>query len=148
MKINIDYFFDLKNLKLNLAKELNEVGRIIRKDHFQRLERGLGIKGVMTKLKDSTIKKKGHDKILVDTGKMRNLILNKASKSKQLVTLHPGKKQKRKGGITNADIGSFHQEGNSANNLPKREWFGITKEVQVKAIKMMELKISKIIKDV
>ena len=140
--------FDLKKLKLDLTKELNIAGQIVRSDHFQRLERGVGVNGSMQPLADSTIKKKGHSQILVDTGKMRNLILNKANKIKQLVTLHPGKKQKRKGGVTNADIGLFHQQGNPSNNLPKREWFGITKNAQLRAIKMIELKIDKIIRNV
>ncbi len=148
MKPKIEMNFDLKKLRLDLTKELNDAGRIVRQDHFQRLESGMGVNGRMQKLKDSTIKRKGHDQILVDTGKMRNLILNKANKLKQLVTLHPGKKQKRKGGVTNADIGSFHQQGNPSNNLPKREWFGITKNAQLRAIKMIELKIDKIIRNV
>lgn len=146
MKPKIEMNFDLKKLKLDLTKELNDAGRIVREDHFQRLERGMGVNGRMKKLKDSTIKRKGHDQILVDTGKMRNLVLNKASKVKQLVTLHPGKKQKRKGGVTNADIGLFHQQGGT--RLPKREWFGITKKAEKRAIKMIELKIDKILRNV
>ena len=43
-----------------------------------------------------------------------------------------------------SDVGSFHQEG--AGNLPKREWFGITKKAEKDIIKMVELEIERQIK--
>lgn len=142
--LDISKKFNLKKIKLDLHKELNDAGAIIKKDHFNRLERGQGVRGPLKNLKDSTIASKGFDQILVNTGKMRNLILNKANKNKQEITLHPGKKQKRNG-VTNEEIGLFHQTG--AGKLPKREWFGITKESEEKCLKLIELKIDRILEN-
>ena len=142
--LDISKKFNLKKIKLDLHKELNDAGAIIKKDHFNRLERGQGVSGPLKNLKDSTIASKGFDQILVNTGKTRNLILNKASKNKQEITLHPGKKQKRNS-VTNEEIGLFHQTG--AGKLPKREWFGITKESEEKCLKLIELKIDRILEN-
>ena len=54
------------------------------------------------------------------------------------------KKQKRNG-VTNEEIGLFHQTG--AGKLPKREWFGITKESEEKCLKLIELKIDRILEN-
>tara|TARA_R110002124_G_scaffold195868_1_gene362926 strand:- start:547 stop:981 length:435 start_codon:yes stop_codon:yes gene_type:complete len=131
--------FDLNRINLDLTKELNTSGQIVRKDHFQRLEQGLGVKGVLTPSKKAT------GKTLVRTGKMRNLVVDKATKAKQQVNIHPGEKQTYpNSNVTMSDVGSFHQEG--AGNLPKREWFGITKKAEKDIIKMVELEIERQIK--
>ena len=131
--------FDLNRINLDLTKELNTSGQIVRKDHFQRLEQGLGVKGVLTPSKKAT------GKTLVRTGKMRNLVVDKATKAKQQVNIHPGEKQTYpNSNITMSDVGGFHQEG--AGNLPKREWFGITKKAEKDIIKMVELEIERQIK--
>ena len=131
--------FDLNRINLDLTKELNTSGQIVRKEHFQRLEQGLGVKGVLTPSKKAT------GKTLVRTGKMRNLVVDKATKAKQQVNIHPGEKQTYpNSNITMSDVGGFHQEG--AGNLPKREWFGITKKAEKDIIKMVELEIERQIK--
>ena len=131
--------FDLNRINLDLTKELNTSGQIVRKDHFQRLEQGLGVKGVLTPSKKAT------GKTLVRTGKMRNLVVDKATKAKQQVNIHPGEKQTYpNSNITMSDVGGFHQEG--AGNLPKREWFCITKKAEKDIIKMVELEIERQIK--
>ena len=131
--------FDLNRINLDLTKELNTSGQIVRKDHFQRLEQGLGVKGVLTPSKKAT------GKTLVRTGKMRNLVVDKATKAKQQVNIHPGEKQKYpNSNVTMSDVGSFHQEG--AGNLPKREWFGITVKAEKDIMKMVELEIERQIK--
>jgi len=136
MSVTLKKNFDLNKIKLDWTKELNLAGKIIKKDHFQRLEKGLGITGPM---KPS---KKESGKTLVDTGKMRNLVIEKASKTNQEVRIHPGEKQKYPGTkVTMSDVGGFHQTG--AGNLPKREWFGITKKAEKDIFKMMELRIEK-----
>ena len=140
--IDLEKKFNFKKIKLDLHKELNDAGAVIKKDHFSRLERGQGVSAPLKNLKDSTIASKGFDQILVHTGKMRNLILNRANKNKQEITLHPGRKQKRNG-VTNEEIGLFHQTG--AGKLPKREWFGITKDAESKCLKLIELKIDRIL---
>ena len=131
--------FDLNRINLDLTKELNTSGQIVRKDHFQRLEQGLGVKGVLTPSKKAT------GKTLVRTGKMRNLVVDKATKAKQQVNIHPGEKQTYpNSNITMSDVGGFHQEG--AGNLPKREWFGITNKAEKDIMKMVELEIERQIK--
>ena len=69
--------FDLKKINLDLTKELNQAGQIIKEDHFQRLDRGQGVDGPMI----PSQKKSG--KTLVDTGKMRKLVIEKATKMNQ-----------------------------------------------------------------
>ena len=137
--ITVTKNFDLNRINLDLTKELNTAGQIVRKDHFQRLERGLGIKGALTP------SKKAIGKTLVRTGKMRNLVVDKATKAKQQVNIHPGEKQTYPNSkVTMSDVGSFHQEG--AGNLPKREWFGITVKAEKDIMKMVELEIERQIK--
>ena len=137
--ITVTKTFNLNKINLDLTKELNTAGQIVRKDHFQRLERGLGIKGALTP------SKKAIGKTLVRTGKMRNLVVDKATKVKQEVNIHPGEKQTYTNSkVTMSDVGSFHQEG--AGNLPKREWFGITVKAEKDIMKMVELEIERQIK--
>ena len=131
--------FDLKKINLDLTKELNLAGQIIRKDHFERLEVGLGVSGSMIP------SKKTSGKTLVNTGKMRKLIIKRATKQNQSVEIHPGRKQVYPGtDVTMSDVGGFHQSG--AGNLPKREWFGITKKAEQKIMKMVNLEIERQIK--
>ena len=146
MRLNIDIRkkFNLGRVNLKLTKELNEAGRIIRKDHVTRLERGMGVDGNrMQELADATIEAKGFDQILVNTGKMRNLVIERATAKKQEVILHPGKKEKR-GKVTNKQIGGFHQHG---KGVPKREWFGISQDAEKKAMKAIELKIDRVLRN-
>ena len=146
MRLNIDIRkkFNLGRVNLKLTKELNEAGRIIRKDHVTRLERGMGVDGNrMQELADSTIEAKGFDQILVNTGKMRNLEIERATAKKQEVILYPGKKEKR-GKVTNQQIGGFHQRG---DGVPERKWFGISQDVEKKAMKAIELKIDKVLRN-
>jgi len=145
--ITIEKNFNLNKIKLDLHRELNQAAQIIRKDHYQRLEKGQGVDGSQMKsLKSSTIKRKGNDKILVDTGKMRNLIIEKATPTNQIVEIHPERKQKYKdSGVTMLGVGEFHQKG--AGNLPKREWFGISKKAEQNSLKLIELKIDRELKN-
>jgi len=131
--------FDLKKINLDLTKELNLAGQIIKEDHFKRLDRGQGVSGPMIP------SQKTSRKTLVNTGKMRKLVIDKATKMNQEVVVHPGEKQTYKGtDVTMSDVGGFHQSG--AGNLPVREWFGITKKAEKRIVKMMELEIEREIK--
>jgi phage gpG-like protein len=131
--------FDLKKINLDLTKELNLAGQIIKTDHFKRLDRGMGVSGPMLP------SKKTSGKTLVRSGKMRKLVIDKATKMNQEVVVHPGEKQTYKGtDVTMSDVGGFHQFG--AGNLPVREWFGITKKAEKRIVKMMELEIEREIK--
>ena len=139
--ITVEMDFDLGKINLDLHRELNRVGGIVKKDHFRRLNVGDGVKGPMKELKTSTMNAKGSNLILVNTGKMRKLNVEPATKQNQTVEIFPGDKQKYKGKkVTMADVGGFHQEG---DGVPKREWFGITQKIEKEAVKMIELKIER-----
>ena len=138
--ITITKNFDLNKITLDLTKELNRAAVIIKEDHFQRLEKGQGVKGA---LKPS---KKKIGKTLVRSGKMRNLVIEKATKENQEAEIHPGEKQKyvvngKTTKVTMSDVGGFHQTG--AGDLPVREWFGVTKKVEKRIRKMAELEIGR-----
>jgi len=138
--ITITKNFDLNKITLDLTKELNRAAVIIKVDHFERLEKGQGVRGA---LKPS---KKKIGKTLVRSGKMRNLVIEKATKENQEAEIHPGEKQKyvvngKTTKVTMSDVGGFHQTG--AGNLPVREWFGITKKVEKRIMKMAELEIGR-----
>ena len=141
--ITITKNFDLNKITLDLTKELNRSAQIIKEDHFQRLEKGQGVKGALQRSE----KKSG--KTLVESGKMRNLVIEKATKENQEAEIHPGEKQKyvvngKTTKVTMSDVGGFHQTG--AGDLPVREWFGVTKKVEKRIMKMVELEIGRQIK--
>ena len=137
--ITVTKNFDLNKITLDLTEELNRGAQIIKVDHFQRLKKGQGVRGA---LKPS---KKASGKTLVDTGKMRNLVIEKATKQKQEAEIHPGRKQTYPGtNVTMSDVGGFHQTG--AGSLPVREWFGVTTKAEKRIVKMIELEIERQIK--
>jgi hypothetical protein len=133
--------FNLNKINLDLHRELNRAGEIISRDHFVRLESGKDVNGSrMTPLKDATIDRKGFNQILVDTDQMRHLIIDRATKTNQVVEVHPGRIRKYKGtNVTMADVGGYHQKGNK--NLPKREWFGISENAEKRIVQFMRDKI-------
>ena len=147
MSVKVEMDFDLTKINLDLSRELNFIGDIIRKDHFQRLEKGKGVNGAgMQPLKTATIRKKGSNKILVDSGKMRKLKLKKATTNNQIAEVHPGKIQKYKNSnLTMSDVGELHQYG--TKNLPVREWFGISVDAEQRSLRHIELRIEEEIKN-
>ena len=150
MSVRVEMNFDLDKIKLDLSKELNFVAKIIKKDHYQRLEKGDGVDGIrMRPIATSTIleKKKSKDgrissnayKILVATGGMRNLEIVKATRDLPFIEVHPGRIRKYKGtNLTMADVGAKHQYG---IGVPVREWFGISEDVEQRAYKHIILRI-------
>ena len=137
--ITVTKNFDLNKITLDLTKELNLGAQIVKTDHYKRLESGLGVKGMMKPSNNKT------GKTLVNTGKMRNLVIDKATKQNQEANIHPGEKQLYPGtSVTMSDVGGFHQSG--AGNLPVREWFGITTKAEKRIMKMVELEIVRQIK--
>tara|TARA_Y100000310_G_scaffold313281_1_gene361466 strand:+ start:348 stop:782 length:435 start_codon:yes stop_codon:yes gene_type:complete len=134
--ITVTKNFNLNKINLDMHRELNRAAQIIKLDHFQRLEKGQGIRGA---LKPS---KKKIGKTLVESGKMRNLVIDKATKQTQEANVHPGQKESYPGKtVTMSDVGGFHQTG--AGNLPVREWFGITRKAEKNIIKMVEDQIER-----
>jgi len=73
---------------------------------------------------------------------MRNVVVDEATKARQEVNIHPGEKEKYKNSkVTMSDVGGLHQEGNK--NLPKREWFGISKKAEANITKMITHRIDR-----
>ncbi|QDP48450.1 MAG: hypothetical protein Unbinned6747contig1000_8 [Prokaryotic dsDNA virus sp.] len=146
--IDISKAFNLNKIKFDLSKEINESAKAIVKDHDNRLNYGQGVDGkMMTKLQPSTIKSKrlkGYKKPrtpLYATGTMKNIRIDKkATRMSQEARLTPPLSR-----IKPDEIGAFHQAG--VGHLPKREWFGVTKKVEKKLLKFMELKINRILKN-
>ena len=132
--------FNLDKINLDLHRELNRAGEIISRDHYQRLESGKDVSGSqMRALSPKTIAKKGHSKILVDTDQMRNLEIDRATKTNQVVEVHPGRIRKYKGtNLTMADVGTKHQLGIGVH---KREWFGISLDAEKRIMQFMRDKI-------
>ncbi len=144
MSVTVTKNFDLSKFRGDFHKELNLFGDIVSEDHSKRLQRGEGVDGgQMTPLKGATIARKGFNQILVNTGDMGNLVQTKATRQNQEVIINPGDKEKRNG-VTNQEIGGFHQEGNA--NLPKRVWFGISKKAEKAGFKLMVDKLDKILR--
>ena len=139
MKVEMN--FDLRRINLDLSKELNLAAQIIRKDHTNRLNKGLGVNGS----KMEPLKTGQTAPILIDTGKMKNLVASKATKKDQVVIINPGEKQTYpRSNVTMSDVGGFLQTG--AGNLPRREWFGITEKVEKNILQMVDARISQEIK--
>ena len=160
MSVTVTKNFDLGKINLDVHKELNLCGEIIKKDHYQRLEKGQGVDGSqMQSLASATIEQKAESrdsvissnasKILVGTGAMRKLRVKKATKSNQEIVLWVGQ-NKRYGTIstkgypgskvTPAEAGLNHQKG---RGVPKREWFGISEKAEKKCVDLIEMRIEK-----
>lgn len=138
-------------MSVDLSKELNMGAGIVVKDMKDKISQGKDIHGsAFTRLKSSTVaskRKKGYarpDLPLVATGKLSGIfgqggayLKKKATPNKQEAIISaPNKK---------APYGIYHQEGgNQGWNPPQREWFGISKEANMKVIDMMKKRIDKI----
>ena len=165
LKIDID----IKVPKVKAADLINEIADEVKKDHSRRIDKGEDINGTLKSLKASTIAKKQSDGMLKPstplyaTGKMSKLKDYKRATDKDLTAI-VGVRESRQ------DIATYHQEGTSGYKItpknathlsfvtengvqirksvnhpgvPKREWFGLTKEMESKADKMTEKFIEK-----
>ena len=170
MKIRKNFSLEKVVRKLDLTREINLMADSIVADHKKRGKLGVGIKGrKLKKLRPSTIhskRAKGSSRPrtpLYDTGTMVDVsVVNRATKTNQRARIVPPKSRQ--------DIGTYHQNGTrpysirprTANALgpiynhrgstffarkvrhtgvPKREWFGITKEQEQKGLRRLARKI-------
>ena len=141
MSVTVTKNFDLGKINLDLSRELNEAADVVVLDIENGIKYGRDITGSpMAKLQPDTIadkRKKGYESprtALFATGTMKKAYVPKgkrANKTRQVVEIIPAMKRK--------DIGVYHQKG--GGNLPKREWFGISKTAEMRAYKAMELRI-------
>tara|TARA_R100000655_G_scaffold14055_4_gene31509 strand:+ start:336 stop:815 length:480 start_codon:yes stop_codon:yes gene_type:complete len=154
--VKIDKNFDLSRFNLDLSKELNLAGSIVIKDMVDKNRKGLGVNGsALLPLDPKTVlakKRRGSKqphRALFDSGLMvgkgstkgvggRGLFLAKrAKKTKQEAVISVGAKRQ--------EIGQYHNEG---DGQPKREWFGVSKGANKNIIRMIELRIEELLRNV
>jgi len=123
--------FDLDNITLDLSKELNDAVDVIALDIQRGIEKKRQFGKKFAKNADSTIRKKGFDHPLYDTGLMFNadaMIKTKATPVKQQATLSPNEKR--------IDIAFWNDSG--TDTIPARHFWGISqkaeKEILVRAV--------------
>ena len=118
---------------------MNEAADVVVLDIEDGIKAGRDITGSpMTKLQPDTIadkRKKGYESprtALFATGTMKKVYIPKskrANKTRQVVEIIVAKKRD--------DVGVYHQKG--GGNLPKREWFGISKTAEKRAFNLLEM---------
>ena len=143
--VDIEKMFDLKKVKFDFSKTLNEFAKNVVKDHRRRLQFGQGVDmKPMKKLTPLTIADKRAKNYknprvpLFATGTMSNIRIDKkASPSSQEAILKPAKRRQ--------EIGAYHQS--DSKRPPKREWFGVTVKQEKKGVQMMIEKIDKVLKN-
>jgi hypothetical protein len=154
--VKIDKNFDLSRFNLDLSKELNLAGSIVIKDMVDKNRKGLSVNGsALLPLSPKTVlakKRRGSKqphRALFDSGLMvgkgsakgvggRGLFLAKrAKKTRQEAVISVGTKRQ--------EIGQYHNEG---DGQPKREWFGVSKGANKNIIRMIELRIDELLRNV
>lgn len=141
MSVTIEKNFNLRKIDLDMSRELNEAADVIVLDIEKGIKAGRDITGSpMTKLRPETIaykRKKGYQSprtALHATGIMKKVYIPKdkrATKSRQVAEIIVAKKRD--------DVGVYHQKG--GGNLPKREWFGISKTAERRAYNLLEMRV-------
>ncbi|MBC8428085.1 MAG: hypothetical protein H8D94_01290 [Candidatus Pelagibacter sp.] len=142
IKISINRTFNLRKLKKRLPKVttliLNDIADSTVIDLRKRGQKGIGINGPLTKLKQQTIKQKRKEGLpkpstpLYGSGRMTQGAFVK-SRKKSKVTIGVPKDRE--------DILTYHQEG--AGNLPVRKWFGLSKKHTKKITKIAKIHFRK-----
>jgi len=119
-------------------EEINEGIKLIAKDIDNGIESGAQFGRKFKRNAASTIKAKGFDHPLKDTGLMmdKNMMARtKATKRKQEGTLRPNSER--------VYIGYYHNEG---DGVPLRPWFGISQDAERKILTMFKNRIGRAIK--
>jgi len=139
MAMSISKNFNLNNIKFDLSKELNNSIDIVALDIKKGIEKGVQFEVPFKRNAPMTIKKKGFDHPLKETGLMMNetkMIKGKASQNNQIATLLPNEKR--------IDIALWNDRG--TDDIPARPFWGISKKVENEIIKRIEGKIEQEIK--
>ena len=140
MKLNVTKNFNLRNIKLDLSRELNVSIDYIAAD----IERGIDQsrqfgKGFVPNA-EFTIKKKGFDHPLKETGNMKkvsNMVKTKATKTRQVATLRPS--------ADNLDKAEYNNFG--TKTIPARQFWGISEDSEKEALAFAERKIMEELKN-
>lgn len=136
--VKLTFKTDFKAIKINFGDILLEIAeRIIIPDIQQGIDAGMAIEGgALPANKAATIKRKGHNRQLIDTGTLRSSpVAKKTGQNKVHITLNDARQ----------DIGGFLQiEGiRTRHGLKFYNFFGISRDAEDKAVAYMEAKIEK-----
>ncbi len=158
LNLSVTKKFNLNKINLDLSKDINIAAQTVVQDIKLANSKGLSIKYKPIKpLKESTIKKKAKkgssspSRALFDSGRMVGsgskagvggrgpYLKKKATSTRQIALISPSEDR--------AEIGSYHQFGNKARNLPARPWFGISTVAEKRIEFAFKSKLAKIIKN-
>lgn len=128
--------FDLRKIKLDLHRELNQGIEIVADDIERGIDNGSQFGKRFAENEPSTLKQKTGNKPLIDTELMKDadrMQKTKASTANQEATLLPAPDRE--------DIAFWNQEG--TKNITARPFFDISKRAEKKVIILMEKRIIK-----
>ena len=128
--------FDLRKLKLDLHRELNQGIDIIAENIEESIDNGQQFGMAFAPNKPATVKRKGHNKPLIDTGLMKDegrMRKTKATTAKQEATLLPNHQRE--------SIGFWNDQGTP--NIPSRKFWGISVRADNKIDKIIDKAIRK-----
>ncbi len=138
--VKLTFKTDFKPIKIDFGQILLEIAeRIIIPDIQQGIDAGMAIEGgALPANEAATIKKKGHNRQLIDTGALRSSpFARKVGPNKVRIAL----------GNDRQDIGGYLQiEGiRTRHELKFYNFFGISRDAEDRAIAYMETQIEKAI---
>ena len=128
--------FDLRKIKLDLHRELNQGIDIVADDIERGINQGSQFGKRFAKLDPATSKRKGHDKPLIDKGILKDaskMQKTKATAGNQEATLLPAEER--------VDVSFWNHFG--TDNIPAREHFDISKRAEKKVVTLTEKRIIK-----
>ena len=140
MKLNVTKNFDLRNINLDLSRELNVGIDYIAADIEEGIDSGGNFGKPFVRNAPSTVKKKGFDKPLQETGSMKDadkMIKTKATSNKQVASLRPNSR--------NIDKVEWNNYG--TETIPARKFWGISKDAEKKVLTFISQKIDRELKN-
>ena len=138
LKLKVTKNFDLSKLKIDLSQELNVGIKLIQSNIAEGIHKGGNFGRAFQRNAESTIKRKGFDHPLRETGLMMNptsMMVSKASRSRQRATLLPNENR-----IT---IAYWNQNGTAT--IPSRFFWGISEHTENRIMNFVEKKIDRLI---
>jgi hypothetical protein len=128
--------FDLRKIKLDIHRELNQGIDIIADNISEGIDRGGQFGKRFKDIKKETGNRKGHFQPLIDTGLLKDesrMVKGKATSAKQEATLLPAPERE--------DISFWHNTGAKPN--PQREHWGISTRADDKIDKIIDKAVRK-----
>lgn len=130
----------IKRIQNNIAKDYAE---LIQSSITANLKKGMKYTGgAVAKLRPATIKRKGHSRVFLETGKLFKGVIVQKTAGGYVVKMS---KARYKGGETVESVSGYLQEGNP--NMKARPFFGLKKSDSTKIYNTVIKKYSKQLKD-